>query len=261
MFWKGKVSLCAHLEAFLKQRPTTPIAYTMKEPSGSAIVAKTSDAPGIANLLNGHFETNPRCSTAVTVEWVLESIVIHDAIWIIVKDVGGTIRGCICSMACKPPYPQEDNANYGIVDWFCVDPLWRSRGFGSSLLETLDYVTYERGRRCHLFLKEGFPLPQMPIYATFLQSRRAGNPMISGPMPKMDGLYPYMTRERETGHPLVRVDLSILDETRLDTILPPCIVLTSCETKGQGWKTDSLVCVYAFRWTPGKWLGTKPAIV
>ena len=260
MFWKGKISLWKHLEAFLRQRPTTPIAYTVsKRLTGSAMVAKTSDAPGIAKLLNAHFETNPRCSTAVTVNWVLESI-LHDAIWIVVKDTGGTIRGCVCSSACKPPYPDAYEGNYGIVDWFCVHPLWRSKGLGSSLLETLDYVTYERGRRCHLFLKEGIPLPQMPIYATFLQSRRAGNPAVSV-MPKIDGLYPYMTREQDTGHPLVRVDLSILDETRLDTLLPPCIVLTSCETKGQGWKTDSLVCVYAFRWTAGKWLGTKPAIL
>ena len=153
MFWKGKVSLWAHLEAFLRQRPTTPIAYTVTEPRESAIVAQTSDAAGIAKLLNAHFETNPRCSTAVTVNWVLESILLHDAIWIVSKDTGGTIRGCVCSSACKPPYPDAYDGIYCIVDWFCVHPLCRSKGLGSSPLETMNYVKYERGRRCHLFLK------------------------------------------------------------------------------------------------------------
>lgn len=256
MFWKGRVSWFLHFEAFLRQRPTVPIDYTLIAPKKPALIAGTNDAPGIARLLNEWFEVNPKCSTAVTVEWVLESLIHHD-IWIVIKDIGGTIRGCICSSPCEAPYPGIDR--YGIVDWFCVHPLWRSKGLGSSLLETLDYVTYQKGRRCHVFLKEGLPLPlpHIPVYATFLRCRRAGTPAITV-MPLKNGIYPYMTKERVTGLPLVRVDLDTWSEDQLDTMLPPCIALTSSESSERDWKTDTLVSMYAFRWVAGKWFGSKP---
>ena len=255
MFWKGRVSWFLHFEAFLRQRPTAPIAYYTPVPKNPALIAGTNDAPGIARLLNEWFEVNPKCSTAVTVEWVLESF-IYNAIWIVIKDIGGTIRGCICSSPCEAPYPGI--GRYGIVDWFCVHPLWRSKGLGSSLLETLDYVTCQKGQ-CHVFLKEGLPLPlpHIPVYATFLRCRRAGNPAITV-MPLKRGIYPYMTKEKATGLPLVRVDLFVLSEQELDTVLPPCIAFSSSESNERGWKIDSLVSMYAFRWVAGKWLGSKP---
>lgn len=262
MFWKGKVSWFVQIEAFLRQRELCATCHQVQMPSSTnlAEIAKPHDAPGIARLLNIWFEVNPRCSTAVTVTWVLESF-IHNAIWVIVKDRGGTIRGCVCSTQCDPPYPNSTEVSeqgWGIVDWFCVHPLWRSKGLGSALLETLDYVTHQRGRRCHVFLKEGLPLPlpHVPVYATFLQCRRAGNASIVV-MPSKKGVYPYMTKEK-TGLPLVRVDLSVISDKDLDTMLPLCIVFSSSGYSEQGWKTDSLVSMYAFRWVAGKWLGSKP---
>lgn len=262
MFWKGKISWFTQLEAFLRQRDLEHTGhYVVEKPSSKiAEIAKPRDAPGIAKLLNQWFEVNPKCSTAVTVTWVLESF-IKDTIWIIIKDRGGTIRGCVSSVKCEAPYPSAlDVSNWGTVDWFCVHPLWRSKGLGSALLETLDYVTYERGRRCHVFLKEGMPLPlpHVPVYAAFLRCRRAGNTSIVVMPSSEKGVYPYMTKEKATGLPLVRVDLSVLSEKDLDTILPPCIVFSSFISSEQGWKTDSLVSMYAFRWTAGKWLGSRP---
>lgn len=49
-------------------------------------------------------------------------------------------------------------------------------------------------------------------------------------------------------------------ELALDTELPPCIVFVTGQDKTdkeKGWKQDTLVSVYAFRWIAGKWLG-KP---
>ena len=264
MFWKEKVSWFLQIEAFLRQRDLDHTGHSVEKPSSNiAEIAKPCDAPGIARLLNQWFEVNPKCSTAVTVEWVLESFV-NNAIWIVIKDRGGTIRGCVCSTQSESPYPSNlPDQVWGIVDWFCVHPLWRSKGLGSTLLETLDYVTCQRGRKCHVFLKEGLPLPfDIPVYSTFLRCRRAGNASIVM-MPSKKGIYPYMTRENATGLPLVRVDLSVINDKDLDTILPPCIVFSSCGylTSEQGWKTDSLVSMYAFRWIAGKWLGSKPTSI
>jgi len=260
MFWKGKVSWFRQIEAYLKKRDMEHTGHSVDTPSTEAEAAKPCDAPGIARLLNQHFEVNPRSTTAITVEWVLESFV-NDTIWIIVKDRGGTIRGCVSSVKCEAPYPSPHYTyEWGTVDWFCVHPLWRSKGLGSALLETLDYVTYQRGRKCHVFLKEGMPLPlpHIPVYSTFLRCRHAGNASIVMMPFSEKGVYPYMTKEKATGLPLVRVDLSVLSEKDLDTLLPPCIVFSSSMPNEQGWKTDSLVSMYAFRWTAGKWLGSKP---
>ena len=58
-------------------------------------------------------------------------------------------------------------------------------------------------------------------------------------------------------------DIKDLDkwETALDTQLPECWVFVTGNSlidNKRGWKTDSLVSMYAFRWSPGKWLGSKP---
>jgi hypothetical protein len=80
-------------------------------------------------------------------------------------------------------------------------------------------------------------------------------------------VYPYSEIERESGIPLIRVeglhDKADLKEWEdaLDTQLPECWVFVSgsCLVDDKrGWKTDSLVSMYAFRWSPGKWLGTIP---
>jgi hypothetical protein len=151
-----------------------------------------------------------------------------------------------------------------------VHPLWRSKGIGSALLETLDLITYRLGRKAHVFLKEGYPLPlpHVPIYTTWLKCRKAGNPNIKQ-MSDDSGLivYPYQEVERETGIPLIRVEgiqnkMELQEwENALDIQLPECWVFVSglyiIDYK-RDWQTDSLISMYAFRWSPGKWLGSLP---
>jgi len=283
MFWKGKVSFITQLSRLVKQQDVSLLDLEPPEislnlsPGGCKIsVSKLHDVEGISKLLNEWFkEPQARAKTAVTSEWVRDSYLREEAIWIIAKDIAGTIRGCVASFRIVSPYPNSLEGcgkmhPWGIVDWFCVHPLWRSKGVGSALLETLDLVTYRIGRKAHIFLKEGcpLPLPHIPIYTTWLKCRKAGNPGIKR-MSEHTGLavYPYSEVERETSLPLVRVeglqDITDLNEWEdaLDMELPECWVFVSGSCyidKKRGWQTDSLISMYAFRWSPGKWLGSIP---
>ena len=259
MFWNETrmTSWVTTLGAFFKgdqlRLSDLQIPFTV---SSLTEVATCADAVSIVKLLNECFETNSRSTTAVTVEWFVQSILLDKAVWIISKDKLGTVRGCICSRPCETPYPSSAKTLWGIVDWYCVHPLWRSKGVGSALLETLDTVTFRMGRKAHVFLKEGLPLPfHIPVYTSFLYCRRAGNPRVQE-VPKMNWIYPYMTKEKETGLPLLRVDFLQTTDSEIDSLLPPCIVFSS--RFQEGWKKDTLVSMYAFRWIPGKWLGSAP---
>ena len=293
MFWSGKVSFFTDLIAFIHQRPLSIVprkeGLGLVHRKAHATRAVTRDAPGIAKLLNGFFESNAKCKTDVTVEWVVETF-IAGAIWVVVKDWGGTIRGCIASIPCPSPYntSELDGILWGIVDWYCVHPLWRSKGLGSALLETLDQCAYVERRHAHIFIKEGYPLPlpHIPFYVTRLYCRRAGNPAVHL-VPKEDWVHPYMTKEKATGLPLIRVSPLVPTvptvsplvptvptvspwrpmvnesvhewEKRLDSLLPPCIVFVSSgPLEDVRWKPDSLVSLYPFRWVAGKWLGSVP---
>jgi GNAT superfamily N-acetyltransferase len=211
--------------------------------------------------------------TTTTAEWVVSTFLENKAIWIVAKDTGGTVRACISSFEIRAPYPNSMNqcnlANpWGIVDWFCVHPLWRGKGLASRLLKLLDYITYRIGRKAHVFLKEGYPLPQIPIYSTVLKCRRAGTPRVSK-MREGTGLaiYDYHCKERDTDLPMIRVeglqtneDLGAWEDA-LDTELPPCWVFvngSSVVDSRKDWRPDSLVSMYAFRWIPGKWFLKKP---
>jgi GNAT superfamily N-acetyltransferase len=288
MFWKGKVTAINQLTAFVKQNDVA-LASDLPKPELSPTLnphckissASLDDTDGIAKLLNDWFEENTKVKSSVTADWIRYTFLRYAALWIIAKDRGGTIRGCISSFRILAPYPNSLGGcslsqPWGIVDWFCVHPLWRSKGLGTDLLEALDLITFKIGRMAHIFLKEGLPLPlpHIPVYSTFLRCRKAGNTSVKE-MREGTGLtvYPYMTKEKATELPLVRVEglrstATISDiqewEDAIDKDLPPCIVFVSGPDKidpSRGWKTDSLVSMYAFRWIPGKWLGSPPNIM
>jgi GNAT superfamily N-acetyltransferase len=286
MFWQGKITFFQQISAYFADR-NVAFAEGLKVPeipanpneSCGIAVGTLNDVDGICKLLNDHFEqSDAKAMTAITAEFIKASFKWNSAIWILAKDWGGSIRGCVASFRSPPPYPNSLEScaisfPWGIVDWYCVHPLWRDKGVGSDLLKGLDLLTFKIGRKAHIFLKEGLPLPlpHVPVYATFLYCRRAGNQTIK----KMrDGtgltVWPYQTNERVSGLPLVRVEgirhknatsEQIKEwELALDTELPPCIVFVTGQDKTdkeKGWKQDTLVSVYAFRWIAGKWLG-KP---
>lgn len=278
MFWKGKVSFIDTLTAFVKGSdvsladhippPVLPLIQTSRHGCFVSVAALT-DTDQIAALLNKYFDSG-KAQTAVTSAWVRNSFLELSAIWIVAKDKLGTVRGCISSFRSNAPYPNSlggcGTHPWGLVDWYCVEPLWRSKGLGTDLLETLDFITYRVGRKAHIFLKEGLPLPfTLPIYCTVLYCRKAGNPDVKQ-MSKYTGLsvYPYNAVERESGLPLVRVEGVDTDveewENALNSELPPCWVFVNGSSKinmKEGWKQDTLVSVYAFRWIPGKWLGSQ----
>lgn len=283
MFWKGKVSIFKQIGTFLKGSDVSLLDLEAPEipsdlnPGGCTVsVSKFKDVDGIAKLLNEWFEDpSSKTKANLTPAWIRSTYLDNHAIWIVAKDIKGTIRGCVSSFIIKSPYPNSIAGcgkphPWGVVDWYCVHPLWRSKGLGSALLETLDLVTYRIGRKAHVFLKEGIPLPlpHVPVYSTWLKCRKAGNPNVKQ-MSEDSGLvvYPYQEVERATGLPMVKVEGLHTEkdleewENALDNDLPECWVFLTrdCLVKNEkGWKTDALVSMYAFRWTPGKWLGTKP---
>jgi len=283
MFWKGKVSILTQMSAFVKQSDVAFVELEIPElplnlnPGGCKVtVSKFTDVEGISKLLNEWFEdSKSKAKASIKPEWIHASYKENEAIWIIAKDSRGTIRGCVASFRISAPYPNSLGGcgkmhPWGLVDWFCVHPLWRSKGIGSALLETLDLITYRLGRKAHVFLKEGYPLPlpHVPIYTTWLKCRKAGNPSIKQ-VSDDSGLivYPYQEVERETDIPLIRVEgiqneMELQEwENALDIQLPECWVFVSglciIDYK-KGWQTDSLISMYAFRWSPGKWLGSLP---
>jgi GNAT superfamily N-acetyltransferase len=280
MFWKGKVSLITNIQRYINQSDVSlvdlELAGIPKPTCCKVSVSKLSDVDGISKLLNEWFEDPlSRSKAAVTPEWIRASYLDKQAIWFVAKDSAGTIRGCLASFRIEAPYPNSlagcGKPNpWGLVDWFCVHPLWRSKGVASAILEIFDFVTYRIGRKAHVFLKEGYPLPlpHIPIYTTWLKCRKAGNPQIKN-MRDDTGLtvHPYQEVERETGIPLVRVEgiqnkAELQEwEDALDSQLPVSWVFVSGSSLidyGRGWKTDSLISMYGFRWSPGKWLGHTP---
>jgi len=276
MFWKGKVSFLTQITNFVKQSEVSlidlelpQIPSNMKPGNCDISLASPADLDGIAKLLNEWFEErDAKTKAQVTSTWLKNSIIEHKAIWIVAKDVKGTVRGCVSSFAVNSPYPNSPKSTlWGIVDWYCVHPLWRSKGLGSTLLEMLDLITFNMDRKAHVFLKEGVPLPfpHVPVFSTWLKRRKAGSKYLKENT--LLTVHPYQEVERATGLPLLKInsihDIKNLDkwETALDTQLPECwafVTGNSLIDNKRGWKTDSLVSMYAFRWSPGKWLGSKP---
>jgi len=282
MFWKGKVDILTHLDSYFRQKQLS-LATELAAPELPLTnqvynciigVASVNDSGGIAKLLNECFEVG-KVQTKVTKEWVRSTYLKNAAIWIVARDSKGTVRGCISSFRIASPYKEDllgcncgQMPPWGIVDWFCVHPLWRGKGIASNLLETLDFISFRIGRKAHVFLKEGYPLPQMPVYTTVLKYRKTGSPSVKQ-MRQDTGLliHDYHCVEKATGIPIIRVeghhnqsDLAEWEET-LDRELPVCWVFVSGSTlvdMGRGWKPDSLVSMYAFRWIPGKWLFKEP---
>ena len=287
-FWTGRVSTGEQLRAWWRGDDVTfatELQVATKLPGyrhGCEIrPARLEDCAGIAYLLNEWFERRgSRTVTAVDGAWVRKTFLDRHALWIIALDKGNTVRGCVASFFTKAPYPNALSGcgfprAWGVVDWYCVHPLWRDHGVGSGLLEALDVFTYAVGRKAHVFLKEGvpLPLPHIPIYGTMWWVRRAGNPALKE-MKRDSGLsvWPFQAKDKETKLPLIRVE-GIRDpkvpvsqiqewEAALDEELPPSwVFVTSVDRRDdkRGWSWDSPVWLYAFRWKPGKWLGDAPS--
>ena len=276
MFWKGKVPIWTQLVNFVKQSEVSlidlelpKIPSNLKPGNCDISLAFPMDLDGIAKLLNEWFEEkDAKTKAQVTSTWLKNTIIEKKAIWVVAKDVKGTVRGCVSSFAVNLPYPNSPKSTlWGIVDWYCVHPLWRSKGLGSTLLEMLDLITFNMDRKAHVFLKEGIPLPfpHVPVFSTWLKCRKAGSKDVKENT--LLNVHPYEEVERATGLPLLKIksihDIKDLDkwETALDTELPECWVFVTGNSlidNKRGWKTDSLVSIYAFRWSPGKWLGSKP---
>ena len=292
MFWSDKTNALTQIQSWISNNELTmdtkvkvPTIQKSLNLCCSIQPASLQDANQIVKLLNEWFEPrHSRTRMAITAEWLRNTFTQDYAIWIVAKDPAGTIRGCVASFTCASPYPnarttctsQTSSRPFGIVDWFCVHPLWRGKKIASGLLNMLDYITHQVGRKGHVFIKEGLPLlgNQIPIYGTVWRWRRAGNKDQTA-IREGCGLYvyPFQANDDKTGLPLVRIEglrktqklkASVITqwENALDKDLPPCIVFATAADsvdEKRGWVYDSPVFLYAFRFTVGKWLGAAPS--
>jgi hypothetical protein len=72
---------------------------------------------------------------------------------------------------------RQIQGSLGLVDFFCVDRIWRKKGVASYLLQELVSLTALQKRMVHIFQKEGLPLaPLPPLWQGHYVSRRATNP-------------------------------------------------------------------------------------
>jgi hypothetical protein len=93
MFWKGKLAILTHLDAYLKQKqlslaaelsvPELPITNRLY--NCTIGVASINDSEGIAKLLNEWFEVG-KVQTNVTKEWIRSTYLKNAAIWIVARD-------------------------------------------------------------------------------------------------------------------------------------------------------------------------------
>jgi hypothetical protein len=84
-------------------------------------------------------------------------------------------------------------------------------------------------------------------------------------------IHPYHTIDKDSklnlikieglrGNPLGKHHIDEWEDA-LDNELPSCIVFVTADDQidmSRGWKIDSVVSMYAFRWLPGKWLFSLP---
>ena len=86
------------------------------------------------------------------------------------------IACCISKPLGQLKFPHETVSQGGIVDYFCVHANYRKQGFAAFLLDELVFSTAQQDRLVHIFLKEGFPLWNIPpLYHSQYISRRRGS--------------------------------------------------------------------------------------
>ena len=156
------------------------------------------------------------------------------------------------------PIALPDLPNSGIMDYFCIHPLYRKSGIGSRLLYEIDLATSLTGRLSHIFMKEGSPLWWLPPLKTgYWVWREKGISCIfnSEKVKVINSNYRSTSANDQIGQ-LVILDTSVTQEeiNRICDASPFRIVLAlkdECPT----WNIDSSYTCYAFNWTPGSFAG------
>ncbi len=131
-------------------------------------------ASELERFLKDHFTIYPRCRISLTKERIRQGFLQDNWIGVgIVTMDKQLIACCISKPLGQMKFPHETVSQGGIVDYFCVHTNYRKQGFASFLLNELVFCTAQQDRLIHIFLKEGFPLWNIPpVYHSQYISRR-----------------------------------------------------------------------------------------
>ena len=122
----------------------------IESPTGTpAILMK--DAREVQQFLRTYFKTHPD----VIYEIPISALQNPTDTVLTIYDRTGTLVGCI-----RYHYIAHD---IYLVDCFCVHPAWRGKGIGDYLLHELHHMMRDKPKA--LFIKEGKPLPIIPMYS------------------------------------------------------------------------------------------------
>ena len=145
-------------------------------PSGTRTQELTElNATQIEQLLHKHYQTFPRSKLVLSEKRIREGF-LYDG-WIGVGVYSGLkLIGCVISRDLGRLQVIDNNIpKTGLIDFFCVDSMWRKKGIASLLLQEIVILTGKRKRLVHVFQKEGFPLsPLPPVWQSHYIWRKKG---------------------------------------------------------------------------------------
>lgn len=120
-------------------------------------------AEDMEKFLREHFVLYPRCKIALTKQRIREGFLYDTWIGVGVYSADKIMVACCISKPLgRMKFAHEMLEEGGVVDYFCVHRSYRKMGLASFLLEELLDITAKQNRLVHVFLKEGFPLWNLP---------------------------------------------------------------------------------------------------
>jgi len=150
-----------------------------KMPRGLALVQlNPNHAERLAAFLREHFVLYPRSRISLTKERIYAGLSKEQWIGVGVFTADKQLVGCCISKPLgRMKFSHEMLEQGGVVDYFCVHRDYRKQGLATCMLQELVFQTAQKERDVHIFLKEGFPLWNLPpLYHSQYISRRKGDP-------------------------------------------------------------------------------------
>ena len=151
----------------------------LRAPPGFHLVLLTpKHADQVERLLKDHYSIYARCRIALSAKRIREGLLLDDWIGVGVFTRDNQLIGCCFSKPLgRMKFTHEVVDQGGVVDFFCVHTSYRNQGFAHLLLRELVFLTANSNRLVHVFLKEGFPLWNLPpLYSSHYVARRRGTP-------------------------------------------------------------------------------------
>lgn len=131
-------------------------------------------AQEIETFLKDHFVLFNRCKIVLPKDRIQQGLDQDGWIGVGVFNIDKLLIGCCVSKPLgRMKFAQETISQGGVIDYYCVHQNYRKQGIASYMLQELMYLTAQKQRLAHVFLKEGFPLfKQPPLYTSQYITRR-----------------------------------------------------------------------------------------